>query len=77
MPVPYDEPGNIRHQTQVDAAPGAYAKALADRLEDIFGRGIHDLDKVVAALNEDGPAPEGAERWTAEIFEAEMARLGP
>ena len=26
MPVPYDEPGNVRHQTQVDAAPGAALK---------------------------------------------------
>lgn len=77
MPVPYDEPRNVRHQTQVDAAPGVYARALADRLEEIFGRGIHDLGSIVAALNEEGPAPEGAERWTAEIFEAEMARLGP
>ena len=77
MPVPYDEPGDVRHQTQVDAAPGAYAKALADRLEEIFGRGIHDIDGVVAALNEEGPAPEGAERWTGEIFEAELIRLGP
>ena len=77
MPVTYDEPGNIRHQTQVNAAPGSYAAALADRLEEIFGRDIHDLDGIVAALNEDGPAPEGAESWTAEIFEAEMTRLGP
>ena len=77
MPVTDYEPGNIRHQTQVDAAPGDYAAALADRLEEIFGRGIHDLDGIVAALNQDGPAPEGAERWTAELFEAEMTRLGP
>ena len=77
MPVPYDEPGNVRHQTQVDAAPGPYATELADRLEEIFGRGIHDLEGIVAALNEDGPAPEGAEKWTAEVFEAEMTRLGP
>ena len=77
MPVPYEEPGNLRHQTQVDGAPGDYARALADRLEEIFGRGIHDLDGIVAALNRDGPAPEGAESWTAETFEAEMTRLGP
>ena len=77
MAVPYDEPGNVRHQTQVDARPTAYAKALADRLADIFGRGIHDLEGVVAALNEEGPLPEGAERWTPKVFEAEMTRLGP
>ncbi len=77
MPVPYDEPGNVRHQTQVGAAPGQYAIALADRLEEIFGRGVHDLDGIVEALNRDGPPPEGAERWTAELFEAEMVRLGP
>ena len=77
MPVPYDEPGNIRHQTQIDSAPGRYAAALAERLGEIFGRGIHDLDGIVAALNAEGPAPEGAERWTAEVFEEEMTRLGP
>ena len=77
MPVPYHEPENIRHQTQVDAPPAAYAAQLADRLEEIFGRGIHDLDGVVAALNESGPSPEGADAWTATVFEAEMIRLGP
>ena len=77
MPVPYDEPGNLRHQTQVDGAPGDYALALADRLEEIFGRGIHDLDGIVEALNRDGPAPPSGESWTAELFEAEMTRLGP
>ena len=77
MPVPHDEPANIRHQTQIDAPPSDYSTALADRLEEIFGRGIHDLDGIVAALNADGPAPEGAESWTAEVFEAEMKRLGP
>lgn len=77
MPVPYREPENIRHQTQVDAPPAAYAAQLADRLEEIFGRGIHDIEGVVAALNESGPAPEGADAWTAAVFEAEMNRLGP
>lgn len=77
MPVPYREPENIRHQTQVDAPSAAYAAQLADRLEEIFGRGIHDLEGVVAALNESGPAPEGADEWTAAVFEAEMIRLGP
>lgn len=77
MPVPYDEPGNIRHQTQVDAQPSRHASALADRLEAIFGRGIHDLDGIVDALNRDGLAPEGAPTWTAEVFEAAMTRLGP
>lgn len=75
--MPYDEPGNIRHQTQVDATPSRYASALSDRLEAIFGDGIHDLDGIVDALNRDGPAPEGAPAWTAEIFEATMTRLGP
>ena len=77
MPLPFQEPGNIRHQTQVDAPPSAFAEALAERLEEIFGRGVHDLDGIVDALNAEGPAPEGAERWTAEVFEAAMIRLGP
>ena len=76
MPVPYDEPGNVIWQTRVDAEPDAYAMALADALEGIFGQGIDDIDTIVARLNETGPRPEGAQEWTQSVFEAEMNRLG-
>lgn len=76
MPVPYDEPGNVVWQTQVDAEPSPYAMALADALEAILGQNIHEIDGIVARLNESGPSPEGAPEWTPSVFEAEMVRLG-
>lgn len=76
MPLPYEEPDNIVWQTQVDSPPSPYARALADALERIFGVGVHDLDGVVASLNAEGPPPEGGEAWTAELFAAELKRLG-
>ena len=76
MPVPYDEPGNVTWQTQIDSPPEEYAMALADTLEMIFGQGIHELDRIVARLNEVGPPPEGTDTWTPAVFEAEMVRLG-
>ena len=76
MPVPYDEPGNVVWQTQIDAEPSANARALADSLEGILGQGVHDIDGIVARLNDLGPSPEGAAQWTPSVFEAEMVRLG-
>ena len=39
-------------------------------------QGIHDLEGLVAYLNQSGPrGPDGA-AWTADTFQAEMARLG-
>lgn len=54
----------------------SYEHALADELEAIFGRGIHDLDGLVAALNETGVRPPDGTAWTTESFTAEIARLG-
>ncbi|MGH3387828.1 MAG: recombinase-like helix-turn-helix domain-containing protein [Actinomadura sp.] len=54
----------------------SYENALADELEAIFGRGVHDLPGLVLALNETGVRPAGGADWTAESFTAEMARLG-
>ncbi len=76
MPLPYDEPENVVWQTQIVAPPDAYAMALADALEAIFGQGIHEIDGIVARLNESGPRPAGADAWTPSVFEAEMVRLG-
>ena len=76
MPVPYEEPANVVLQTQVDSPVTSYGLALADRLEALFAAGVHELDEILEALNAEGPKPVGAERWTEELFESEMTRLG-
>jgi len=53
-----------------------YTKALGDALEGLFDRKVHDLDGIVAGLNEAGVKPPEGETWTADLFRAEMARLG-
>ena len=53
-----------------------YTKALGDALESLFDLNIHDLDGIVASLNEADVMPPDGGRWTAERFMAEMARLG-
>ncbi|MPY96703.1 MAG: hypothetical protein GEU97_01665 [Actinophytocola sp.] len=56
--------------------PTSYENALADELESIYGRGVHDLTGVVAALNDGGVRPPTGAEWTEESFTAELARLG-
>lgn len=56
--------------------PGAYETKLADALEAAFTAGHHELEAVVAALNASGVAAPGGGAWTAEIFTAELRRLG-
>ncbi len=56
--------------------PTSYENALADELESIYGRGVHDLPGVVAALNDGGVRPPTGDDWTEESFTAELARLG-
>lgn len=56
-------------------APTSYEDAFAEELEGIYGRGIHDLDSVVRALNETGVRPAGGDDWSQETFRAELARL--
>lgn len=71
MPWNYLEP----HQSR-DSAPTAYEMKLAGAIEEIFGRGIHDLPGLLAELNAAGlTAPNGA-AWTEESFTTEMHRLG-
>ncbi|TCP45796.1 hypothetical protein EV191_11576 [Tamaricihabitans halophyticus] len=55
--------------------PTSYEDALADELEAIYGRGIHELPGVVVALNETGVRPAGGQDWTEDSFAAELARL--
>lgn len=62
-------------QSRTDG-PDPAENRLGDALEDLFGRGVHDLSEVVAGLNELGiPAPDGRP-WTTASFGAEMRRLG-
>jgi hypothetical protein len=49
---------------------------LGDSIERAFATGIQELGELVAYLNQAGPrGPDGAD-WTADSFQAEMARLG-
>lgn len=53
-----------------------YENVFADELEAIYGRGVHDLAGVVAALNETGVRPPDGSDWTTSTFTGELARLG-
>jgi len=66
---------NETHQSR-SAPPTAFESLLGDSLERIYSQGVHDLEGVVAYLNQAGPSgPDGAP-WTPESFTAEIARLG-
>ncbi|MPY99416.1 MAG: hypothetical protein GEU97_15710 [Actinophytocola sp.] len=63
------------HQSR-DTTPAAYEMKLAGAIEEIFGRGIHDLPGLLTELDAVGiAAPDGA-AWTEDSFTAEMQRLG-
>lgn len=58
-------------------APGtSYESLLGDSLERAFGQGIHDLDGLVAYLNQAGPSAPNGKAWTSAAYQQEMARLG-
>jgi hypothetical protein len=63
------------HQV-IDAPPSDYEVKLGDALEAILSQGVHDIDGIVAGLNESGVAPPEGQQWTADLFKSEMARLG-
>jgi hypothetical protein len=56
--------------------PSEYELTLADALEQIFGRGVHDLPGIVAALNRDGPRTPRGETWTEDNFQQTLRELG-
>lgn len=66
---------NEKHQTR-SQPPTAYENLLGDAIERAFGQGIHDLEALVAFLNQSGPSAPNGQAWTAEIYQGEMARLG-
>ncbi|NKQ57623.1 hypothetical protein HFP15_32655 [Amycolatopsis sp. K13G38] len=68
-------PLQLRPVQSRTAPPTSYENALADELEAVYGRGVHDLAGVVAALNAGGLRPADGADWTEETFTAELARL--
>lgn len=55
--------------------PTSFEDAFADELEAIYGRGVHDLAGIVAALNETGVRPADGAEWTEDSFRAQLARF--
>jgi hypothetical protein len=55
--------------------PTAFENRLGDAIEDAFARGIHDLEPLVAAINEFGSAAPDAQPWTTETFTSTLKRL--
>lgn len=65
----------VVHQTR-SHEPTEYENLLAEGIERSFAAGIHDIDGLAANLEAMCvPAPAG-QRWTADLFTAEMKRLG-
>jgi len=72
------EPGkseNIVWQNRA-APPTDYENALGDALEKVFEGGATTLEEVVAGLNAQSFQTSDGRQWTADIYTAELARLG-
>lgn len=66
---------NETHQSR-SAPPTAYENLLGDAIERAYTQGIHDLDGLVAYLNQSGPSGPNGQPWTPQSYRQEMARLG-
>lgn len=75
MSTQYLEPYLEPHQTR-DHEPDAYENLLGDAIERCYAAGIHDLDGLVARLNEACVPTPGGVPWSVELFTSEMKRLG-
>ena len=64
-----------RHQTRAHE-PTDYENLLGDAIERAYAAGIHDLAGLCAFLNESSVPSPNAQRWTPDMFEAEMRRIG-
>ncbi len=65
----------VVHQAR-SADPTPYELKLAGAIEEVFGRGDHTLEALVAGLNDLGIHGPDAKPWTAASFSTEIARLG-
>jgi hypothetical protein len=63
------------HQTR-HGPPTPYEVKLAAAIEEIFGRGEHDLPGLVAGLNAAGLVAPDGKRWSVERFVEQFASLG-
>jgi hypothetical protein len=63
------------HQAR-DRKPTAYEDLLGDSIERAYATGLHELDALLGYLNKAGPLGPDGQPWTADTFQAEMARLG-
>jgi len=66
---------NETHQTR-STPPTAYESLLGDSIERAYAQGIHELEGLVAYLNQAGPSGPNGQAWTPESYQQEMARLG-
>jgi hypothetical protein len=66
---------NETHQHRSDP-PTSYESLLGDSIERAFAQGIHDLEGVVAYLNQAGPSAPNGQPWSSASYRQEMARLG-
>ncbi len=66
---------NEVHQSRT-AAPTAFESLLGDSIERAYAQGIHDLEGLVAYLNDAGPSAPNGGPWTPEGYTREIARLG-
>ncbi len=72
---PYAFPyGEWRQSTDRDLTE--WESSLAAAMEDAFSKGHHELDALIAALNNSRVRPRNGGRWTAEIFKDLMRELG-
>jgi hypothetical protein len=68
--------GNLVWQTRM-RPPTSYENSLGDALEHVFEGGATNLEEVVAALNASGVKTPAGQHWSAQNYEAELARLDP
>jgi hypothetical protein len=71
----YHFPYLSEHQSRT-IAPTDWEMSLAGALEAIYATGTHDLDGVVAGLNNSRVRPRQGGSWTAETFTATLRDLG-
>lgn len=67
-------PDYIHRTLKVSASE--YERKLSAALLVILSKKIHELDRIVAALDASDVRPPGGGQWTEENFSAEIERLG-